>query len=302
MAISIGFAVLSHNHPEQLLRLATTLTSMFNAPPIVCHHDLAQCALHTKIFPSNLSFVTPHINTRWGHISQPLAALRCFQLLKSTADPDWVVLLSGSDYPVCPAPQILNDLEKTEYDAFLDHREIQYSKVPRWQNEQHGFNRPDWVNIAYNRYCAVEFWAPLPTRDLFRFRRRRFAIRSPKVVKLLAALRNTPKIYAGDFWFQANKKAISRLLGSSSSKIINYYYNRAHPDEALFQTALCNQTDLKICAQHRRYSDWTEGGAHPKWLEVSDLPLILASQAHFARKFKADGAVQDFVDKTVLGL
>ena len=72
------------------------------------------------------------------------------------------------------------------------------------------------------------------------------------------------------------------------------------PDESLFQTALCSQPDLRICKDQKRYADWTNGGAHPKWLEVSDVPKILASGAHFARKFRPDGVAQGFIDQTVL--
>jgi len=34
-----------------------------------------------------------------------------------------------------------------------------------------------------------------------------------------------------------------------------------------------------------RYIDWRMGGYHPKTLGLDDIPRILASGAHFARKF-----------------
>jgi len=68
MSIKIGFAVLSHNEPEQVLRLVRGLNAMFGAPPIVCHHDFGKCSLDETVFPSNVRFVHPHFVTRWGHI------------------------------------------------------------------------------------------------------------------------------------------------------------------------------------------------------------------------------------------
>ncbi len=53
MFLKIGFAILSHTEPEQLLRLVRTLNSMFGDPPIVCHHDFSQCSLHEALFPTN---------------------------------------------------------------------------------------------------------------------------------------------------------------------------------------------------------------------------------------------------------
>ena len=307
MPLKTGFAIVSHNHPEQLLRLVKTLTAMFDAPPIACHHNFSQCPLRSEIFPSNVSFVTPHIDTKWGHITTVLAALRAFGQLRSHAQPDWFVLLSGSDYPVRCADEITRDLGSTEYDAFLDHRAIQHDKLPPGQTEQHGFGRPDWVKIGYNRYCAYQFWLPFPSRKLwhagsFPFWKRPFLIRDPRIVWALRGFRQPMRVYGGDFWFHARDRAVDRLLDSCLDKLIRYYYSREIPEESFFQTALCNQSDLKVCAKHKRYADWTQGGAHPKWLEVSDVPLILASRAHFARKFRPDGELQEFVDKEVLGL
>ena len=110
------------------------------------------------------------------------------------------------------------------------------------------------------------------------------------------------RIYGGKFWFQANHKAIDRLLDDPSvPRLVRYYRAREIPEESFFHTALCSRPDLRICKDHKRYEDWTGGGAHPKWLEVSDVPKILASGAHFARKFRPDGLVQGFIDQTVLG-
>jgi hypothetical protein len=307
VSIKLGFAILSHDHPEQLFRLVKTLTAMFDAPPIICHHNFTQCPLHSEVFPSNVRFVIPHIDTKWGHINLPLAALKAFGQLRSHAKPDWFVLLSGSDYPVRCADEIVRDLDSTTYDAFLDHREIQYNKVPPGQVEQHGFGRPDWIKIAYNRYCTYRFWLPFPSRKLlysgsFPFWKKPFLIRDPRIIQVLNRFQHPLRVYGGDFWFQANHKAVDRLLDCSLDKLVRYYYKREIPEESVFQTHLCNQADLKICAKYKRYSDWTYGGAHPKWLDVSDLPLILASQAHFARKFRPNGTLQEFIDKTVLRL
>jgi len=82
-------------------------------------------------------------------------------------------------------------------------------------------------------------------------------------------------------------------------KLTRYYRNRDFPEESIFQTALCNQPDLLICKNHRRYTDWTNSGPHPKWLTASDMPQIAASGAYFARKFQANLSL-DFLDQAIL--
>ena len=66
MGVRIGFSILSHNEPEQLLRLVKTLNAMFGDPPIVCHHNFSQCSLDEALFPTNVRFVHPHIGHSVG--------------------------------------------------------------------------------------------------------------------------------------------------------------------------------------------------------------------------------------------
>lgn len=309
MKIKIGFAILSYNEPGQLLRLVKTLNAMFGAPPIVCHHNFSQCSLEEAPFPPNVRFVHPHIETGWGHIATPLAALKAFRVLREYDQPDWFVLLSGSDYPVKPASEIASELANTKYDAFLDNREVLYRAIPPEQSATDGgFGRAGWVRVAYDRYCACYCWAPRPSGKLlsfsgwFPFQKRH--IRHPSIVRWLQFNRPA-RIYGGAFWFQANRKAIDRLLDDPlMPQLVRYFRGRQIPEEALFHTSLCNQPDLRICKDHKRYEDWRGAGieAHPKWLEISDVPMMRASGAHYARKFRPDGVLQEFVDETVLGI
>ena len=309
VSVKIGFAILSHNEPEQLLRLIRTLNTIFGAPPIVCHHDFSKCLLDESRFPINVRFVHPHLVTSWGHINVPIAALRAFSLLQKYDQPDWFVLLSGSDYPVRPAAEIVSELSGSNYDAYLDHREILYRAVPVGQTAlDFGFGRPSWISLAYDRYYAIPlFWWPRLSKTLllsgaFPFQKKYIFLRHPDILRRLQSNRPA-RIYGGDFWFQANRKAVERLLnGPSLPSVMQYYRGRRNVDESLFHTLLCSQPDLKICKDHKRYEDWTTDGKHPKWLEVSDVPKIRASGAHFARKFRPGGVVQDLIDQTVLGI
>jgi hypothetical protein len=308
MPIKIGFALITYNEPERLLRLVNTLNSMFSSPPIVCHHDFSQCPLDEALFPPNVRFVHPHITTGWCHINTPLSVLKAFSLLREKDRPDWYVLLSGSDYPVRPAAEIEAELSNSTYDAYLDNREILYRAVPTGQTAQSGYGRPSWISLAYDRYCAIRcFWLPLPSRKLlasgnFSLHRKYFYIRNPHLLRRIQSDRPS-RIYGGAFWIQANQKAVDILLDDpSTEELVRYFGERLVPEESLFQTVLCNRPELRICKDHKRYEDWSEGGSHPKWLEESDVPKIRASGAHFARKVRSDGVVQDLIDQTLLGI
>jgi hypothetical protein len=170
MFVKIGFAILSYNEPEQLLRLVKTLNAMFGAPPIVCHHDFSQCSLREALFPTNVRFVHPHIVTRWGDIAVPLAALRAFSLLRTYDRPDWFILLSGSAYPVLPDDEIMTNLANGNYDTYLDNRELLYGAVPPGQTDydvgfgSYSLDESSWIALLYDRYCTCRFWWPRPSK------------------------------------------------------------------------------------------------------------------------------------------
>ena len=61
-------------------------------------------------------------------------------------------------------------------------------------------------------------------------------------------------------------------------RLVRYYRTRPNASESLFHTALCNQVDVIICKNHKRYENWSfeRYSPHPKWLDMSDLPQIIA--------------------------
>jgi hypothetical protein len=74
--------------------------------------------------------------------------------------------------------------------------------------------------------------------------------------------------------------------------------SRAVPDEAYFQTVLRNAKGLTFAPGGARYMRWTEGEPHPDVLRLGDLDSMVASAAHFGRKFDelVDSSVLDRLD------
>ena len=79
MSVAVGFLITSYDKPAQLLRLMQRLKKLYDNAPIVCHHDFSKCSLEGFDLPSEVTFVRPHIEPKWGGISLChafLAALR----------------------------------------------------------------------------------------------------------------------------------------------------------------------------------------------------------------------------------
>jgi len=290
MALTIGFVVLNHRNPGQLERLLRRLDKTFDAPPIVCHNDFGQCPLDVSAFPKRVTFVAPHVETRWADISLVHAFLRALRLLyRGDSAPDWFVLLSGSDYPIRPASELRQKLQLAECDAFIHSRLV-----------VRGSEYEDWNNSGYKRYCCRTIRVPSLTKRL-RFTHREFVV--PRI--------RTPfgpdfRCFSGQQWFCGDARAAERLLSQrpEHQRLLKAYEAAQFPDESYCQTVLCNDAGLTVHPEILQYIRWLSPlDAHPKTLDERDLDDMLSSGKYFARKFDQDTAprVLDLIDQILDG-
>jgi hypothetical protein len=306
----IGFVILSHKDPPQLLRLTRRLLRSFPGTTIACHHDFVRCPMPVVPFSRNVLFVQPSLVTFWGHISLVQAELHALRLLYETVSPDWFVMLSGSDYLVTSGTKLTDELANSRYDVYMDYREITAARA-KYVVRPAIYTDPDWNLIAHYRYIATELSPDVchrlsnaSTNELYEIDR---FIGENRANLLILSERSLPlhvQCFAGDHWIIGNRRVAERLLdqGSIRDLALDYFKDRVVPDEAVYQTILCNMRDIKISRSNRRYSDWSGNFDHPKILGPSDLSKILNSDAFFARKFLNGDVVLDFLDKICDGL
>jgi hypothetical protein len=298
---SIGFILLTHRDESQILRLVDRLNALFGYPPIVCHHDFSQSSLLGSRFTSNVRFVQPHVQTRWGTISLVTAMLRALRLLYETSDPGWFYLLSGADYPIRDRDTILRELAASPFDAYIQLKRVDHTRVPeRVGDDAGGLESASYSRLAYLRYIARSI--PIPS---WRHPHRGPAamhlhLTNPALLKPFHLFSDTFHCYAGGQWFAANSRAAAALLAPENERLIKYFKGRFPPDEVVCPTILGNASNLNICAESKHYIRW-EKGHHPRFLDRHDLPAVLASRAHFARKFAHGSPALDVLD-THLGL
>jgi len=291
--IRVGFVLLTHSHPGQVLRLVRALNELYDAPPIVCHHDFGQCALDRSQFPDHAAFVDPHLTTFWGCFSIVPAALSAMRMLMNGKNPpDWLYLLSGSDYPAVSPDKVVSTLAQTRFDAFIDHRAITYagytgagrSKGP---DDATGFSRRSYMAVAYRRYCAVAVprpalqkpWAFPPVGHSYLYHPAWRAL-------VPGPFSSNFRCYAGEHWFTVRNKAASILLNGTiqSRRLLAHLRHRESPEECFYHSLLGN-SPLEVSSNNLRYIHWPSPDAwHPSTLSLDHLPEISNSGAHFARK------------------
>lgn len=294
--LSIGFVLLTHGHEAQALRLIDRLNRLFGDPPIACHHDFSQARFNTSSFPSNVHFVQPHVKTRWGTISLVQATLKALRLLYHRAAPDWFYLLSGADYPLRNADVIRDELACSRYDAYLRLKRIDHRRVPKKVAEDSGgLDSASYMRLAYQRYIGLSFPIPSLKHPHRGPAAMHLHLLNPTLLKAFHPFTDSYFCYAGDQWFAANAKSAAVLLAPGTEPLLKYFTGRFPPDEAFCPTVLGNASELNICTESKHFIRWQQGH-HPRFLEESDLPRMLASRADFARKFAPEAPVLDALD------
>ncbi|KMM16316.1 beta-1,6-N-acetylglucosaminyltransferase [Synechococcus sp. GFB01] len=291
MSREIGFVVVTYKTPQQLLRLATRLNSLFGDPPIVFHHDFGKCDLDTSLFPGNVRFVAGHCDTGWatfGVVEGTIKALR--MLYDNTGGPRWFTLLSGCDYPIKPAAVMLSDLEQGGFDAHIDLHRISESAEPQ-----------SWQRMCADRYLPGCLTLP-------RLSRRGIVLSQRRINRNWLKRRQTPfhdgfECYAGSQWFSARDHVARAILNfhESAPKLAGHYSRLLFSDESYFHTIVGN-SGYRSSGNTWRHVAWSGNKAsHPLTLTIEDLPALAASPAHFARKLSldADPALYDALDALV---
>jgi hypothetical protein len=209
--------------------------------------------------------------------------------------PEWVVFLSGADYPVERASRVLEDLEHGGADAYLDHRLVDpTARRPRVLDEpakalgrlpgEGDYNR--W--LVARRYYGLTLRTPgIETSD--RFRPRHFVIYDPRWTPRLAPFGPEFRCYAGSQWFTLRRSAATYLLDwhARNPWLARHYRRVSTPDESYVQCVLANAPQLRIDPNPRRFMDWSTWDRHPVTLSMTHADAIRASGAHFARKLHA---------------
>lgn len=302
MSNFVGFVLVTHNQPEQIALLCRKLSSLFDNPPIVIHHDYSQCHLDPALLPGQVRIVEKWIPTSWGKLSIVQAFLAALELLQRSAAPEWTISLSAADYPIKSAEAILGDLRSTSADGFMDFREISKgSQEPAdARSPAANYKRPEWKASAYERYVSLSV-VPYSVRKYIGYKDRCIYVSGDIVTRLLTPFPRGYRPFGGDTWITINRRAAKALLADSDAKraLMKHYQRRAIPDESYYHTALLNYPELAFENNNRRFSIWPEGAAHPKLLDVADIPAMVHSDAHFARKCPCDPLFYAAVDAQV---
>jgi hypothetical protein len=307
------YLIASHTNPEQVLRLARTIRSNSPDSYILIHHDTASSELERSAFKSleQVHILEHPISVKWGEFSLVEMELYCIDwLFTRSIQFDWLVFLSGQDYPIKPIVAIEQFLNTTDYDGFMEYF---LATEPPLQPTQAGLH---WKqDTGFKRFFYQYYSLPGSTQFkslLFRLGR---LINPLQSLMTLSVDRHSAKLgircktpfndifqcYAGSQWHTLSYRCIEYIhrFVQQNPAIVNHYRRTLIPDESFFQTILLNQSSLNILNDNKRYIAWN--GSKPAILRTRDFDRLVHSDCHFARKLDLtiDAQLFDQLDQQI---
>jgi hypothetical protein len=311
--MAVCYLIQSHGDPDQVLRLVGTIKRSSPGAKVLVVHDARRVPLAPE--PLREWHGVEVLNRRervergeFSVLSPLLAGLE--ELLGSKGgrprwDFDWLVYLSGQDYPVRPLADFEASLASTPRQGFLTFWDVDRPENP-W--------RPRQARTRYYaQYRRLPDWTLGPlkaARFLGKASPLRFHLHYGPFVGWQP--RHTPfegpvRCYGGWQWWTLSRPAVEYLWQAiaSDDRLVRWFRKTIAPCEAMVPTVLANSGRFDLHPDSRRFVDF-EGSrdGRPRTLNENDLPRIAAGRFDFARKFEmARGpGLLDRIDAELLGL
>jgi hypothetical protein len=290
--VRIAYLVLSHRNPGQVLRLVAALSEGPAAEVLVRHDPRFSSLDETELRRLGARGIHDDVDFEWGGWSQLQMLVACLKRAREL-DPDWLLVLSGQDYPLRPMAAIEADLARSGHDALLGHAwELDTSAPPAPPEDEF------FLRCAYRHYSARLPRLPGRLRPLAYTRElpRQVGIRRARL-----PFGDDFRCFVSADWLTLNRRALEAVLAASRDRPLMRFYRRvAIPSESFFASVLLNDSSLRVARDNRRFASF-EGPMtpHPDTLTSADLDRVLASGCDFARKFdtEIDAEVLDALDQ-----
>jgi len=314
---AVAYLISSDTAPAQVTRLAAVLRSGSSGAVIAVAQDAAAGSLDLRRLHELDVDLLETTSVVPGSANELLMLLRCLRrLLESRFD--WLVLISGSDYPIRPLAEVEASLGDADVDGFIESHPCEAPArrrgVPvdehalryhyRWSSPRP--RRPIARALAgvLDPRIAVEV---TPAGVRFGVPAKRSPFRTPKRPPVALPIRHNPLSVAtaerspfgeglacryGPTSFVLSRRAVHVIDTAvhEHPELVLYYRDTLVPVESYVHTVLANDGSVSLRDESRR-------------LEFSgavDVDALLASGADFAGPFDAGSdAVLDALDARV---
>lgn len=317
--VRVCYYIQTHTRPAQVARLVRLIKEGSPHSFVLVSHDAAGPPLDVARL-EELSGV--HVLTEPGgygdfsHLDRYFAAVDWLE--DNGVEYDWLENITGQDYPLRPLPEIEAALAGLDADGFLLYAPVFPDRAPTGadQGAAPGFRlcAPFDARMRY-QYRHWRFGRPTPAKQ--RWLRPLMALNfvQPWVRLSLGfstvGIRRRGAIFGDDFilyggWFfcalSARCARYVRKFARDNPLKMQHFRSMLAPEEVFFQTVLVNSGEFWFEPDSKRYIDLSHSrNNHSNILGVGDLDAMLASGAHWGRKFDParDSEVLDLLDRRI---
>jgi hypothetical protein len=305
--VNICYLIQSHRNPEQLERLVRCIKQQAKNAIVLISHDFSSCILdiqRLEKIPGVYLFAMQGKRGDFSIVQGYLDAVRW--LVRSGLAFDWVVNLSGQDYPTQALSKLEAFLTETEYDGFMESFQA-FSEESHWKFEE-SYSRyffhyvsllktmPDWAQDLLHCLKLVNYIQPFFRINFCYGLTVGYRIATPFSIKF--------KCFGGSYLCMLSRRCIIHMLEfvENSSHVVDYYRQVQNADESFFHTLLLNSRKFKISKECKRFFDFPKlGHGHPRVLTTGDYDLLTNQDVFFARKFDSDqdSQILDLLDRAI---
>ena len=244
--------------------------------------------IHLDAKSDETRFHLPHIkqaymmaerrSVHWATRSFADAIMHLLQTAMDAGPFDYFVLLSGSDFPVRPLAEFETFLGEADCRSFHTFKPALATFEGRKRLRSHYvLKKRTNLNIALQKALFVQ------------------SLLGPYCSRRPPACFST--YYYGPPWFTVHRTMAQWMLDCWDNVELKKYFATVYcPEEILIPTMIASSPWPEYCVQRStRYIEW-QGSAHPKTLNIDDLPKIVKSGRFFARKLTSAASL-DLVDR-----
>ncbi len=287
--MSCAFVVLAHRAPKQVERLIARL----RPHPVLLHVDAAVGSAPSTAFAAAAArteaTLLPRHRSAWASWGIVAAMLEGMGAAMRRDDWSHLIVLSGQDYPLCPAEEIGAFLEGHADTSFMARWPL---PNPLWGRDG-GMHR---IRFRHRLVRGRRAFLPLPRR-------------LPRGV--------AP--FGGSMYVCLSRVAVAEALRFVEARpdVTRFYRRSWIPDEMFIPTAVMNSPARDgVANESLSYIRWSQPGSrHPDLLHAGDIEALAAAAAGgsdvgghgrrklFARKVDAEAEPRllDLIDARLLG-
>lgn len=293
--MKICYIISSYKLPEQVVRLVKILDSADSF--FYIHVDKrSEDSVFFKIKDSlsslnNVFFLKrgPSYYGSFGHVKATLKGINA--ALKSKIEFDYMVLLTGQDYPIKSIAFTQDYLKQNCGKSFLSYYTLDDRYAGKW------FERLGRIYLFDEKGSHTIFGDKFISRVAYKFWRG-----SPTKQNQGLVFPDGLTPYFGNAYWVIHRKHIEYIFNfvCRQPNYVRFFKHSRVPDECFFHSILLNSIyQYEIVNNDLFYIDWSERQSSPAILTTQDFSKLMDSDDLFARKFDmtVDSTILDLIDK-----